>query len=70
MDLPIERMTLEDKLRAMEELWQSLCRNPGAVPMPDWHQQVLAEREQLVQEGKAHFSDWPDARRRIDQRTS
>ena len=30
----IEQMTLEEKLRAMETLWDDLCRQPEAVPIP------------------------------------
>ena len=63
--LPIKRMSREDKLRAMEELWADLSRDETELESPHWHGAVLRETEQLVREGKAKFSDWQSARRRI-----
>ena len=63
--LQVDRMSTQDKLRAMEELWAELSRTPEAVPVPAWHQEVLQLREQAVAAGEAVFSDWADARRRL-----
>ncbi len=63
-------MTLEEKLRAMEALWDDLCRREEAVPVPQWHKDLLDERERLVREGKARFIDWETAKKRIAERTS
>ena len=68
--LQIDRMTLEDKLRAMEALWDGLCRQPDALAVPQWHKDLLDARERLIEQGKARFSDWETARKRIDERTS
>jgi len=63
--LPIARMSREDKLRAMETLWADLSKDETRTSSPDWHGAVLRETERLVSEGKAKFSDWQSARRRI-----
>ncbi|MGO9202533.1 MAG: addiction module protein [Limisphaerales bacterium] len=68
--LQLDRMTLEEKLRAMEALWDDLCRREEAVPVPQWHKDLLDERERLVREGKARFIDWETAKKRIAERTS
>jgi len=68
--LQIDQMTLEDKLRAMEALWDELCRHDEALMVPQWHKDLLDERERLIEQGQAQFSDWETARKRIDQRTS
>ena len=47
--LQLDQMTLADKLRAMEALWEDLCRNEESVPVPQWHKEVLDERERLGQ---------------------
>jgi hypothetical protein len=67
--LDIDQMTLEEKLRAMEALWDDLCQK-DAVPVPQWHKDILDERERQVEEGKAEFSDWDIAKRRITERSS
>jgi hypothetical protein len=68
--LQLDRMTLEEKLLAMEALWDDLCRREEAVPVPQWHKDLLDERERLVQQGKARFIDWETAKQRIVERTS
>ncbi len=45
--LPLDKMTIEDKLAAMEQLWDDLCRNPESVPP------VLARRENPLGEREA-----------------
>ncbi len=68
--LPLDQMTAADKLRAMEALWEDLCRNEESVPVPQWHKDVLDERERLVKSGKARFIDWEKAKKNIAKRTS
>lgn len=68
--LQLDRMTLEEKLRAMEALWDDLCRREEDVPVPQWHKDLLDERERLVREGKAQFIDWETAKKRIAEQTS
>jgi len=66
--LPLNEMTVAEKLQAMEAIWDDLCHRGEVVPSPAWHGEVLAERERLVAEGKAKFSDWEEARERIAAR--
>jgi len=54
----------------MEALWDDLCRQEEAVPVPRWHKDLLDERERLVEQGKARFIDWETAKKRISERTS
>jgi hypothetical protein len=54
----------------MEALWDDLCRREEAMPVPQWHKDLLDERERLVEQGKAHFIDWETAKKRISERTS
>jgi hypothetical protein len=66
--LPIRRMSRADKLRAMEALWADLSRDEAELDSPNWHGTVLRETERLVRNGKAKFSDWQAARRRIHRK--
>ena len=64
----VSALTLPQKLKLMEELWADLSRYPENVPVPEWHLEVLAEREKLVRQGKAKFSDWSVAKKRLQRR--
>ena len=63
--LNVEQMTLEEKLRAMEALWENLSRREEDIPVPQWHKELLDEREALLKEAKAKFIDWETAKARI-----
>lgn len=63
--LPLERMSLQEKLRTLERLWDDLCRNEDALPSPGWHEAVLAERERLAADGNEHTSPWEEAKAEI-----
>ena len=66
-ELQLEQMTIEEKLQAMEALWNDLCRR-NAVPVPQWHKDILDERQRLIDEGKAKFIDWETAKEQIRAR--
>jgi putative addiction module component (TIGR02574 family) len=68
--LPLDRMTVEEKLRAIEVLWDDLCRNEKHIAVADWQKQLLDDREQQIQTGEAKFSDWDAAEKRIRERAS
>ena len=67
--LPIETMSLEEKLRTMEAIWDNLCRQEATVPVPPWHDQILDERTHAIAEGRTGFTDFETARREILERT-
>jgi len=69
MTLSLDAMTIADKLQAIETIWDDLLRSAEQVPSPAWHGDVLRARELRVREGKSHYSDWGDAKRRIRERT-
>ncbi len=53
--LGIDQMTLEEKLRTMEALWDDLCQREEDVPVPQWHKDLLDERERLIEQGASQF---------------
>jgi hypothetical protein len=66
--LPLDQMTTEEKLRAMEALWANLSRCEEDVPSPAWHEQVLKEREKALQSGQEQVIDWEAAKRELRDR--
>jgi len=67
--LPLDQMTTAEKLRALEQIWEDLCRTPSDVPCPAWHSSVLQHREKRVQEGSSQFVDWAKAKQDIRDST-
>jgi putative addiction module component (TIGR02574 family) len=67
--LPLDEMTTQEKLSVMEQLWDDLCRHAEDIPSPAWHEEILAFREQRVQDGKAEFVPLDEMRERIGKAT-
>ena len=63
--LPLDKMTIAEKLEAMEILWNDLSQDPKNIPSPDWHGEVLRKREADIKNSKDHFSNWEDAKNKI-----
>lgn len=62
--LQLDQMSVGDKIRTMEYLWDDLCRR-AEVSSPPWHNETLLEREQDVLSGNAKFIDWDVAKEKI-----
>ena len=65
----IERMSLEERLQTMELLWTSLTRTPEAVPSPDWHGAVLAERLAKIERDQGVFLTVAQVKERLQKST-
>lgn len=61
----IEKMTLSERLEAMELLWDSLSRDASAVASPAWHGDVLAERLEKISRGEGVFLSLDEVKRRL-----
>ncbi|TAK72117.1 MAG: addiction module antitoxin RelB [Betaproteobacteria bacterium] len=61
--LLLEKMSVEEKLQAMESLWDDLCSKAGGMASPAWHEDVLAEREAMQKRGEDRFEDWEAAKK-------
>ncbi len=68
--IPLEKMSVEEKLQAMESIWDDLCSKAAGVPSPAWHEDVLAERDAVQKRGDDEFEDWDAAKRNIRTKVS
>ena len=66
--LPLEKMTIAEKLRVMETLWTDLTRGAEQFESPEWHGEVLRERAARVKQGEESFMDWETAKSQLRNR--
>ncbi|MEX2607146.1 MAG: addiction module protein [Kiritimatiellia bacterium] len=53
------------KVSLMERIWADFCQEENSFEPPEWHALELEETERLLEEGKEHFEDWSDAKKRL-----
>ena len=63
--LPLEKMSIEEKIQTMEIIWNDLCEKADRIPSPAWHEKVLQEREDSIRKGGDEFIDWNSAKKQI-----
>ena len=51
----IREMSMAERLQALEQLWDAVCREDADVPSPAWHAAVLEDRKARAARGEAQF---------------
>ena len=59
--LAIKNMSWDEKLRTMEELWESLSREESRLESPPWHKEALRETATRHDAGEEQPIDWDAA---------
>lgn len=63
--LPLETMTIAEKVDVIDRIMNDLSRNSSSVPVIEWHGNSLKEREQNLKNGTDRFMTIEDAEERI-----
>jgi hypothetical protein len=66
----IERMSVAERLQAMEQLWDYVYRAPKDVVSPEWHALVLRDRKVRAESGEAKFLTLAQLRARLQKSES
>jgi len=61
----IEKMSVAERLQAIEQLWDALCRQGGDLDSPAWHRDVLTHRRARAERGEAKFLTLDQLRSRL-----
>ncbi|MCK9461178.1 MAG: addiction module protein [Proteobacteria bacterium] len=64
----IRRMTRQEKLQAIETIWEELAKDDSQIESPPWHEDSLRETEARYAAGEDTASDWDAAKRELRKR--
>lgn len=51
----IKHLNTVQRLRLMEEIWDSLLYDEADIESPEWHKDILSARKKKIEEGTAEF---------------
>jgi len=68
--LPLDKMTMAEKIGTMESLWDDLVRGGETMESPLWHGELLDRRDEAVRDGTEPVLDWAEAKKRIRESVS
>jgi len=56
----VKKMSISERIQAMEALWESLIRHNAEIDSPQWHYDVLDQRKRKVDSGQSEFISLED----------
>lgn len=63
----IRQLSLPEKFALLEKVWSEIAVTPEQVEVPQWHKDILDQRDLSLQEGGATVLEWEEAKKQIDQ---
>lgn len=61
----IEKMSISERLKVIELLWESVSDKSEYIESPEWHGEVLKNRKDVVESGNAKYLSVPQVRERL-----
>lgn len=65
LEIPLGTLSVAEKVRLLESVWDSLCSKRGDVKSPEWHREVLEVRKQRFKDEQATVCPWDEAKARF-----
>lgn len=67
--LPLEKMTVAEKMDIVDRIMDDLSRNAKSIPEIGWHGDELSRRAENLKNGTDRFISLEDAEQRIREKT-
>ena len=64
----LQGLSAADRLRLIEDLWETFEADPGSLPFSEEHAQKIDQRLSEWQANPTAGEFWPEVRRRITQK--
>jgi len=61
----IAEMPLIERIKLVEDIWDSIAEIPDTVEIPEWHKAELDKRLELYRKNPEIGSPWAEVKRRI-----
>jgi putative addiction module component (TIGR02574 family) len=61
----LRALLVTQRLKLIEDLWDSVEADTDALPLPDWHREEIDRRLDALDVGASIGAPWEEVRRRI-----
>ena len=61
----LAKLPVQQRLRLLEELWDTLLADPEHIDIPDWHRTILDERLAAHRDEPDQGTPWEEVRQRL-----
>lgn len=63
--IDINQMQFSEKMALLEALWSDLSSDPDQIEVPQWHKDILDERQRAIENGTSEVLDLDVAKEQI-----
>lgn len=64
----IEKMSIPERLKAIELIWESISEETEEIESPKWHGDILEERQKKANSGEAKYLTISEVRERLQKK--
>jgi hypothetical protein len=68
--IQLHEMSYSEKLELFNALCDDLAKMEEQLPPPDWHKEILEERERRIETGEEPSIDWETAKKELRKQIS
>jgi putative addiction module component (TIGR02574 family) len=61
-------LSIDEKIDYLQSLWDRIAATPEAVPVPDWHREILDERPKELSDTPDAGDSWDEVQERLRKR--
>jgi putative addiction module component (TIGR02574 family) len=61
-------LSIDEKIDYLQSLWHRIAATPEAVPVPDWHREILDERLKELSDTPDAGDSWDEVQERLRKR--
>ena len=62
-----DELSLDDETEDEQSLWEYMTAGPDKVPVPEWHLELLREREARYQRDGIEGTSWEEFEKELDE---
>jgi putative addiction module component (TIGR02574 family) len=64
----LRALPIDDRLKLIEDLWDSIDADAAALPLPGWHRDTIDSRLEALDAGTSAGAPWSEVRERITRK--
>ena len=64
----INRLSLAQKLIIAQDIWDSIAKDSGNLPLPIWQKEELTKRYSQYKQGELEMHDWQDVHSKLREK--
>lgn len=63
-----DEISVEEQIDYVQALWDRIAERPDQIPIPAWHEEIIAERLESYRKDPSHVIPWEEVKAKAERR--